>query len=63
VERINKFPLIVRHPSVCVCMSIAQVFPCDIVVEKFVPSLRNLRSSGESSGVVNERKHLIKFSQ
>jgi hypothetical protein len=39
-------------------MRLAELFPGNIVVKEFTPTLRNLGSSGKSFWVVDKGKHL-----
>lgn len=58
MERINETLAFVGVSPVDICMFVAQVLPCNIVIQQFSPVSRYLRGSCEGLRVIDERKYL-----
>lgn len=55
---INETLALVGVSPVHVCMFVAQVLPCYIIIQQFSPVSRYLRGSCEGLRVIDERKYL-----
>ena len=58
MEWINETLALVGVSPVDICMLVAQVLPCNIVIQQFSPVSRYLRGSCEGLRVIDERKYL-----